>query len=71
MSNSNTEHSKKLRAKTALEHTKRSLAEGKTRQILIRMETAVADEFDAILQELGGSRPQAIKALCEFYRQHQ
>ncbi|MGX2949358.1 hypothetical protein ACWIUA_00420 [Ursidibacter sp. B-7004-1] len=65
-----TEHSRKLRAKTALEHTKRSLAEGKTRQILLRMDTTLADEFDAVLSELGSSRPQAIKALCEFYRNH-
>lgn len=66
-----TEHSRKLRAKTALEHTKKSLAEGKTRQILLRMDAALADEFDAVLKEFGGSRPEAIKALCEFYRHHQ
>lgn len=63
-----TEHSRKLRAKTALEHTKKSLAEGKTRQMLIRMDAALADEFDEILSELGHSRPEGIKALCEIYR---
>lgn len=70
MANAMTEHSKKLRAKTAAEHTKKAIAEGRMRQILVRMETAVADEFDAILAEFGGSRPQAIKALCAFYREH-
>lgn len=68
MANSNTEHSKKLRAKTAAAHTKKLLESGEVRRILLQMPTELADEFDAVLAEFGGSRPQAIKALCEFYR---
>lgn len=71
MSNSMTEHSKKLRAKTAAAANKKALEEGRVRQIVLRMNTPDADEFDAVLAEFGGSRPQAIKALCAFYRQHQ
>ena len=66
-----TEHSKKLRAETAAAHTKKLLESGAVRRILLQLPTAVANEFDAVLAEFGGSRPQAIKALCEFYRAHQ
>lgn len=68
MANANTDHSKKLRAKTATAHTKKALEKGEIRRILLQMPTELANEFDAILAELGNSRPQAIKALCEFYR---
>lgn len=68
MANSMTEHSKKLRAKTASAHTKKALEDGKIRRILLQMPTELADEFDAILAELGNSRPQGVKALCEIYR---
>lgn len=71
MSNSMTAHSKKLRAKTAAAHTKKLLESGAVRRILLQMPADLADEFDAVLAELGTSRPQAIKALCEFYRNHQ
>ena len=71
MANSMTEHSKKLRAKTSAAHTKKLLENGAVRRISLQMPTAVANEFDAVLAEFGDSRPQAIKALCEFYRNHQ
>ncbi|KMK51485.1 hypothetical protein RO21_06105 [[Actinobacillus] muris] len=61
---------KQKRDERALAFVKKSLADGKSRQILLRMDKAIADEFDAVLAEFGGSRPQAIKALCEFYRKH-
>lgn len=70
MANSNTEHSKKLRAKTAAEHLKRKLADGSLRQYGIKLPKEDADLFDRIVEELGVSRPQAIKALCEFYLAH-
>ncbi|MFK5217316.1 hypothetical protein [Glaesserella parasuis] len=66
-----TEHSRKLRSKTANEYNKRMLAEGKVKQFSVRMETPVADEFVAILAEIGGTKAEAIKKLCEIYRQHQ
>lgn len=68
MANSYTEHSKKLRAKTAAEYNRRMLAEGKVKQFSVRMETPVADEFSAVLAEIGGSKASAIKRLCEIYR---
>lgn len=70
MANAQTEHSKKLRAKTSAEHTKKLLAEGKVKRYGFMLKTEVAEEFDAVLAELGGSRPEAIKALCAFYRSH-
>lgn len=69
MANSMTEHSKKLRSQTANEYNKRMIAEGKLKQFTVRMETAVADEFSAILAELGGTKAEAIKKLCAVYRQ--
>ncbi|MDY4279755.1 MAG: hypothetical protein SOX56_01505 [[Pasteurella] mairii] len=71
MANSNTEHSKKLRLKTSAEWNKKQIADGKIRQISLKLETELANEFDAILSELGNNRSQGIKALCEFYRQYQ
>lgn len=68
MSNSMTEHSKKLRAKTAAEWTQKQLEQGTVRRVLIQFKAEDADELDAIAKELGLSRPQAIKRLCEVYR---
>ena len=70
MANSNTEHSKKLRAKNTAEWNKKQMAEGKVKSISMKLDTDLANEFDAILAELGDSRPKGIKALCEFYRSH-
>lgn len=63
-----TEHSRQLRAKTATAWTKQKIAEGKIRQILLKLDSAIADEFDAICREMGVSRPQGLKALCQLYR---
>ncbi|QLB44846.1 hypothetical protein [Mannheimia pernigra] len=68
MANAQTEHSRKLRAETARRLNDKALAEGKARRILMQLSAEVADEFDAICAELGVSRPQAIKTLCEMYR---
>lgn len=70
MANSQTEHSKALRRKTAAAHTKKLRAEGKIKQISLSLPTELAGEFDAVLAELGKNRVEGIKALCEFYRQH-
>ncbi len=70
MSNSNTEHSKKLRAKTAAAHIKKNLALGLIRRMMIQAPTPVADEFDTICKELELSRPKALEYLCKFYRDH-
>lgn len=70
MANALTEHSKKLRAKTASEHNKRLREAGLVKVISMQLPTELATEFDAILKELGKSRTEAVKALCEFYRSH-
>lgn len=68
MANSNTEHSKKLRSKTASAYNKKALENGKVKAISLRLDAALADEFDAILAELADNRPNGIKKLCEIYR---
>lgn len=68
MANSNTEHSRKLRQKTANEYNKRMLAEGKIKQINLRLSAELADEFNALLKQLGETKPKAIKAIIEHYK---
>ncbi|MFK5217203.1 hypothetical protein [Glaesserella parasuis] len=66
-----TEISEQLRKRkiaTARQFNDKALAEGKARRILMQLPSEVADEFDAICAEMGVSRPQAIKKLCEMYR---
>ncbi|WP_041605053.1 hypothetical protein [Histophilus somni] len=62
------EQLRKRKIETARRFNDKALAEGKARRILMQLSAEVADEFDAICAELGISRPQAIKALCEMYR---
>lgn len=68
MANSNTEHSRKLRAKTAQAHVRKLLESGTVKQFTVRLPTETANELNAILAEIGGTKPQAIKILCEIYR---
>lgn len=67
MANSNTEHSRKLRVKTAQAHVKKLLESGTVKQFTVRLPTETADELNAILAEIGGTKTQAIKTLCEMY----
>ncbi|QQF85669.1 hypothetical protein [Histophilus somni] len=69
MANSNTEHSKKLRAQTAKERNQRLKAEGKVRQISMLINSELADQFDVIAKEQGKSRPEVLKMLIELYQQ--
>lgn len=71
MANAQTEHSKKLRAKTAAEWSKKQLAEGNLKRMTLQLSTEVAELFDDVAAELGLSRPQTLKAVLEFYRSHQ
>lgn len=71
MANAQTEHSKKLRAKTAAEWSKKQLAEGNVKRMTLQLPTEVAELFDDVAAELGLSRPQTLKAVLEFYRSHQ
>lgn len=70
MANSNTEHSKKLRAKTASEWAKKQMNEGHIRQIAMKINAELADEFDELCAKMDSSRPQTLKALIDFYNQH-
>ncbi len=71
MANSKTEHSRKLRAKTAAESVKRLLAAGILKQFSFRLKTELANEFDAIAKERGLSRPATMQLLVDTYRQTQ
>lgn len=68
MAYAKTEHSRQLRIKTANAWNKKQLEEGKVKRMTLQFSADDADELDAIAKELGLSRPQAIKRLCEVYR---
>lgn len=70
MANSNTEHSRQLRAKTAAAHTKRKLADGSLKQYGMQLKREDAELFERVSAEIGGSRPNVIKTLCEFWLAH-
>ncbi len=69
MANSNTEHSRRLRAKNASETNKRLVAAGIIKLITFRLKADVAKDFDAIAEERGLSRPATLEMLCDMYRQ--
>lgn len=69
MANSQTEHSKKLRAQTAKEYNKRMLAEGKYKQFTTRLDAETFEAFNALLAQMGESKPKAIRKLCEIHLQ--
>lgn len=71
MANSQTEHSKKLRAKNAAEWQKKQLAEGKLKQVSLKLSPEVLAEFDSVCEKLSLSRPQALKVLLEHYQSSQ
>lgn len=67
MANSNTEHSRKLRAATAAAHTKAKLASGEYKAIGLN---GKSEDIEVILQAVakaGGSRVQALRKICEYY----
>ena len=71
MANAKTEYSKKLRAKTPTARKKELIPDGKLKENSLKFDADSTAELDAVLSESGASRPQAIKALCEFYRTQQ
>lgn len=71
MANANTEHSKKLRAKTAAARNKALIAQGVIKQISLTLPTEELAEFEGLAKELGLSRPRLLKKLIEFYKEHQ
>ena len=68
MANANTAHSKKLRAASAAEWNRRQLEQGLLKQFTVRAAPDVIHRFTAILDTLGGTRPQQLEKLiaaCE------
>lgn len=63
-----TDHSVALRQKTAAEWQRDN--KDKFDQVLIRApsSTGIVEELKAVLDDIGGTRPEAIKKLCEIYR---
>lgn len=69
MANAKTEHSRKLRQQTADQYQREKLASGEIAQITIRADAQTIENFKAMLAEIGGSRPEALRKLHEIYRQ--
>lgn len=65
--NSQTEHSKQLRMKTAHEHDKRLREQGLIKNINLRLPIDLFYEFDALAKELGVNRVQCLRILLEQY----
>ena len=70
MANAMTEHSKKLRAKTAAEWTKKRIAEGKIKVISLQLEPALLAEFDAMAKAKGLSRRAAFEEIWAFWKEN-
>lgn len=68
MANSNTEHSKKLRSQTANEWQKKQREAGLKKQIAIFADTAIAEEFNALCEQMGLPKAKALKVLMESYK---
>ena len=67
MANANTEHSRKLRAASAAEHRRRAKAAGEISQLSLQTRTEVMEDFKTLLASFGGTRPQALAALCALH----
>ena len=67
MANSNTEHSKKLRAATAAAYNKRMIEEGKVKVVQLRIKTELVEQWDNVAKELNLSRPESIRYFLELY----
>lgn len=70
MANSNTEHSRKLRAKTAQEWNRKQIELGNIKIIRLQLNKEVAELFENFCQEKELSRPKALKALLDFYKEN-
>ena len=67
MSQQLTEHSKKLRQKTAAAFTKAKLSNGEYRQLSLQGKSEDIAIIDAAIAQAGGSRVQALKTICQEY----
>lgn len=64
MSNSNTDHSRKLRQQTAAKWQREKLASGERRTFTVNGKAAEMDVIDAAIARAGGSRTQALLKIC-------
>ncbi|EMT6284351.1 hypothetical protein ACHZT2_002155 [Neisseria gonorrhoeae] len=67
MANSNSGHSKKLRAATAAAATKAKLASGEYRQFSVQGRAEDVELILAVVEKAGGSRVQALAKICRRY----
>lgn len=67
MANANTEHSRKLRAKTATEYNRQKLKSGELKAISLKLKPELLEQFDNLGNNLGLSRPVLIAFLLEHY----
>ncbi|STZ77199.1 hypothetical protein [Bergeriella denitrificans] len=67
MANAQTEHSKKLRAKTAAAHNKAKLASGERKTLSLNGKAEEIDTINAAIAKAGGSKVKALSAICAFY----
>ena len=67
MANAQTEHSRKLRQKTASEARRKKLASGEYRSLTIQGKAADIDIIDRAVEKAGGSRLQALKHICAAF----
>ena len=68
MSNANTKHSKALRKATTAKWQREKLERGELAQILIRADSETINDFKTMLEEIVGSRPEALRKLYQFYQ---
>ena len=68
MSNANTKHSKAIRKATTAKWQREKLERGELAQILIRADSETINNFKTMLEEIGGSRPEALRKLYQFYQ---
>lgn len=63
------EEKRKKRNKKIMDCTKKAMQEGRIKQVLLRLKTEDAEEFDEIAKELNLSRSELIKYLCKIHKE--
>lgn len=64
MANSQTEHSKKLRAKTATAFNKAKLQSSEYKQMRIQGKATQIDLINTAIEQAGGSKVSALEQIC-------
>lgn len=71
MANSNTEHSRKLRNKTANEYNRKLREQGLIKTYSMQLSPELGQEFNEVLKRFGSTKKEAVRALCDFVYSHQ